>query len=202
MQTVGVGQRNTRARPVGRQFTAEHFEDFATAGGAAQFMAATFDQQRTQAFEQGLMGLAEAGQAEQTAERLTEVTHRFVRGDERQARTLHGLLAVQPPQAIAQRQRFDLLQYAGKTVAHTIGLTQQTRATPDQFFEIVGRHTEADHLRIQRQFLRRALQQFQQRFGELARRRAWPRSVSPRARVSSCSRRRCSSDLAAMPIAR
>ena len=147
-----------------RQFTAEHFENFATAGSTAQFMAATFDQQRTQAFKQRLMCLAETGQAEQTAERLTEVAHRLVRGDKRQARALHGLLAVQPPQTITQRQRFDLLQHTGKTVAHTIGLPQQTCATPDQFFEIVGRDAEADHLRIQRQLLWRALQQFQQRF--------------------------------------
>jgi hypothetical protein len=114
MQTVGIGQRDTRARPVGGQFAAEHFEHRAAAGGAAQLMAATFNQQRAQAFEQRLMRLTQAGQAEQTAERLAEVTHRFVRGDERQARALDGLLAVQPPQAIAQRQRFDLLQHGGK----------------------------------------------------------------------------------------
>ena len=165
MQAVGVGQRDASARPIGRQFTAEHFEDFTAAGGAAQFVAATFDQQRTKAFEQGLMGFTEAGQAEQTAERLAEVAHRFVRRDEGQARTLDRLLAVQPPQAIAQRQRVDLLQHGGETVAHAVGLTQQTRTAPDQLFEIIGGHTEADHLCIQRQFLRRALQQFQQGFG-------------------------------------
>ncbi len=164
MQTVGVGQRNTRARPVGRQLTTKYFEDFTAAGGTAQLMTATFDQQRTQALKQRLMRFAEAGQTEQAAEWLAEVAHRFVRGDERQARALHGLLAVQPPQTIAERQRFDLLQHAGKTVADAIGLTQQTRATPDQFFEIVGRNAEADHLRIQRQLLRRALQQLQQCF--------------------------------------
>src|SRR3546814_1996460 len=72
------------------------------------------------------------------------------------------LFAVQPPQAIAQRQRLDLLQYTRKAVAHTIGLAQQTGAAPDQLFEIVGRHAEADHLCIQSQFLWRALQQLQQ----------------------------------------
>ncbi|MNH17971.1 hypothetical protein D3C79_776600 [compost metagenome] len=72
---------------------------------------------------------------------------------------------MQPPQAIAQRQRFDLLQHGGESVADAISLTQQTRAAPDQFFEIFGGNAQADHLRIQRQFLRRALQQFQQGFG-------------------------------------
>ncbi|MCY1424249.1 hypothetical protein D9M71_399860 [compost metagenome] len=38
--------------------------------------------------------------------------------------------------------------------------------------------------------------------GVRASRRAAPASASPRVRVSSCSRRRCSSDFAAMPIAR
>ncbi|MNO63296.1 hypothetical protein D3C76_540020 [compost metagenome] len=165
MQTVGVGQCNSRAGPVGGHFTTEHFEDLAAAGGAPQLMATPFDQQRAQAFEQGLMGLTEAGQAEQSSEWLAEITQRSVRGDEGQARTLHRLFAVQPPQAIAQGQRFNLLQHGGETVAHAVGLPQQTCTTPDQLFEIFGRHTETDHLCIQRQLLRRALQQLQQGFG-------------------------------------
>src|SRR5690606_3034609 len=107
------------------------------AGGLAQFMAATFNQQRTQAFEQGLVSFAKAGQTEQTVQRLTQITNWLVRRDKRQARTLDSLLAVQPPQAIAQRQRFDLLQYRSEAVADTFGLAQQPGATPDQFFEIV-----------------------------------------------------------------
>ncbi|MNS08511.1 hypothetical protein D3C72_399740 [compost metagenome] len=165
MQTVGVGQRNACARPIGWQLTAEHFQHCTATGGATQFMTATFDQQRAQAFEQGLMGLTEAGQTEQSVQRLTEIAQWFVRSDEGQPRTLDRLLAVQPPQAIAQRQRFDLLQHGGETVAHAVGVTQQTRTTPDQFFEIFGGHAQTDHLCIQRQLLRRALQQFEQGFG-------------------------------------
>ncbi|MNP09329.1 hypothetical protein D3C76_1014310 [compost metagenome] len=62
MQAVGVGQRNTRARPIGGQFTTQHFKHGAATGGTAQFMAATFYQQRTQALEQRLVGLAKTGQ--------------------------------------------------------------------------------------------------------------------------------------------
>lgn len=72
---------------------------------------------------------------------------------------------MQPPQAIAQGQRVDLLQYGCKAIAHAVGLAQQARTAPHQLFKIIGRHAQADHLRIQRQFLGRALQQFQQRFG-------------------------------------
>ncbi|MNP41751.1 hypothetical protein D3C76_1354690 [compost metagenome] len=124
MQAVGVGQRNACARPVCRQLAAEHFKHRAATGGTAQLMAATFNQQRTQAFEQRLVGLAQAGQAKQAAQRLTEVAQRFVRGDERQAWTLDRLFTVQPPQPIAQRQRFDLLQHGGETIADAVGLTQ------------------------------------------------------------------------------
>jgi hypothetical protein len=60
------------------------------------------------------MGFTQAGQAEQAVERLAEVTHGFVRGDERQARALDGLLAVQPPQAIAQGQRSTCCNTAAK----------------------------------------------------------------------------------------
>ncbi|CRM80216.1 hypothetical protein [Pseudomonas sp. 31 R 17] len=111
------------------------------------------------------MCFAQAGQAKQAIERLAQVAHGLVRRDEGQARTLDRLLAVQPPQAIAQGQCIDLLQHGGKPVAHAIGLAQQARAAPHQFLEIIGRHAEADHLCIQCQFLRRALQQFQQGVG-------------------------------------
>ncbi len=162
---MGVGQGNAHTRPIGWQFAAEHFKHRTAAGGTPQFLAATFNQQRAQAFQQGLMGFAETGQAEQTVEWLAEVTHGFVRRDEGQARTLDRLLAVQPPQAIAQGQCVDLLQHGGKAVADAISLAQQACAAPHQLFEVIGGHAKADHLRIQRQFLRRALQQFQQRFG-------------------------------------
>jgi len=111
------------------------------------------------------MRFAKAGQAEQTAQRLAQIAHRFVRCHKRQPRTFDGLLAMQPPQAIAQRQRIDLLQYGSKAIAHAISLTQQTGTTPYQFLKVIGRHTQADHLCIQRQFLWCALQQFKQGFG-------------------------------------
>ncbi|KWV90080.1 hypothetical protein PFLmoz3_00078 [Pseudomonas fluorescens] len=165
VQAVGVGQGNTGAGPVRRQFTAQHFQHRAAAGGASQLVAAPFNQQGTQAFKQGLVRFTEARQAEQAVQGLAEVTHRFVRRHKGQARALDRLLAVQPPQAIAQGQRVDLLQYGGKAIAHAVGLAQQARTAPHQLFKIIGRHAQADHLRIQRQFLGRALQQFQQRFG-------------------------------------
>ncbi|MNI31724.1 hypothetical protein D3C73_856140 [compost metagenome] len=123
VQAVGIGQGNARARPVRRQLAAQHFEHLAATGSAAQFMATAFDQQRTQPLEQGLVCFAQAGQAEQTVERLAEITQGLVRCDEGQARTLDGLLTVQPPQAIAQGQRFDLLQHRRETAADAIGLT-------------------------------------------------------------------------------
>ncbi|RMT85845.1 hypothetical protein ALP39_04882 [Pseudomonas marginalis pv. marginalis] len=165
MQPVGVGQGDACARPIRRQLTAQHFEYCTAAGGTAQFLAATFDQQGAQALKQRLVGFAQAGQAEQAVKRLAEVAHGFIRRDKRQARTLDRLLAVQPPQAIAKGQCIDLLQYSGETIAHTIGLAQQACASPDQLFEVIGGHAQADHLRIQRQLLRRALQQLEQRFG-------------------------------------
>ncbi len=164
MQPMGIGQGNPRARPIGRQLAAQHFEHRPAAGGAAQFVTTAFNQQRTQAFKQSLVRCAETGQAEQAAQGLAEVAHRFVRGDEGQARTLDRLLAVQPPEAVAQGQGFHLLQHGGKTIADTIGLAQQARTAPDQFFEIIRGHPQADHLCIQRQLLRCALQQLEQRF--------------------------------------
>ena len=68
---------------------------------------------------------------EQAVERLAQVAQRLLRGDERQARLAHGLLAVQPPQAIAQRQRLATGQPEGKTAARATGLTQQARALPE-----------------------------------------------------------------------
>ncbi len=131
----------------------------------AQFVAATFDQQKAQALKQGLVGLTETRQTEQACQRLAQIANRFVGSNECKSRTLDGLLAVQPPQPIAQRQGFDLLQHGGKTVTHTIGLAQQAGTAPDQFFEIVSRDAQADHLGVERQFLRCALQQFEQVFG-------------------------------------
>ncbi|MNY74804.1 hypothetical protein D3C86_2139200 [compost metagenome] len=57
-------------------------------------MPTALDQQRAKAFEQGLMRLAQAGQAKQTIEWLAEVTQGGVRGDKRQPRALDRLLAV------------------------------------------------------------------------------------------------------------
>ncbi|MNP18873.1 hypothetical protein D3C76_1113730 [compost metagenome] len=111
------------------------------------------------------MGSTEAGQAEQAVERLVAVTQRLLRGDEGQARLAHLALAVQPPQALAQRQRLGLLQHGGKTAVDAVGALQQAGAAPGQFIEVFGHQVQADQLCIQRQFLRRALQQFQQRFG-------------------------------------
>ena len=70
------------------------------------------------------MRFAQTGQAEQAAERLAKVANGFVWGHKRQPRAFDRLFAVQPPQAIAQRQRFCLLQDGGKTIAHAIGLAQ------------------------------------------------------------------------------
>ena len=94
-------------------------------------MSAPFNQEGTQAFEQGLMRLAQTGQTEQTTERLAQITNRFVGRDKRQPRALDRLFAVQPPQAIAQRQCFHLLQHGGKAVAYTVRLTQQASTTPN-----------------------------------------------------------------------
>ncbi len=158
VQAMGVGQLNLPGRPLGWQFAAQRFEHGAAVGGVAQLVATAFDQQQAQTLEQRLMRLTEAGQAEQSGQRLAQITHGFVGGDERQTRTLDGLLAVQPPEAIAQRQRFHLLEHGGKAVTHAVGLAQQACAAPDQFFKIVGRYAEADHLCVERQFLRSALQ--------------------------------------------
>ena len=111
------------------------------------------------------MRFAEAGQTKQTAHGLAQIADRLVRGHERQPRTLDGLLAVQPPQTIAQRQGFHLLQHGGKAIADAVGLAQQACAAPHQFFEVIRRYAQTNHLRIQRQFLRGALKQLEQGFG-------------------------------------
>ncbi|SAM34871.1 hypothetical protein BN1864_LIB5394:04918 [Pseudomonas sp. 1 R 17] len=164
VQAVGVSQGDAGAGPVRWQLTAEHFEHRAAAGGAPQFLATAFNQQGAQAFKQGLMGFTQAGQAEQAVKGLAEIAHGLVGRNKRQARALDRLLAVQPPQAITQGQRIDLLQHCGKPIADAIGLAQQACASPDKLFEVIGRHAQADHLRVQRQLLRCALQQFQQGF--------------------------------------
>ncbi len=164
MQAVGVGQLDALGRPLGRHFAAQGFQHNATVGGVAQLMATAFDQQQAQTLQQRLMRLTQTGETEQTGQRLAQIADRFVRRDERQTRTFDRLLAVQPPQAITQRQRFNLLQHGSETVAHAVGFAQQACAAPDQLFKIVGRYAEADHLCVERQFLRCALQQFEQVF--------------------------------------
>lgn len=128
-------------------------------------MPTPFDQHFAQALKQSLMGRAEAGQAEQAIERLVTVTQWLLRGDEGQARLAHLTLAVQPPQALAQWQRLGLLQHGGKTAVDTVGALQQAGTAPGQFVEILSGNVQADQLRVQRQFLRRTLQQLEQRFG-------------------------------------
>ncbi len=124
MQTMGISQGDARARPIGRQFATKDLQHRPAAGGTPQFMATAFDQQGAQTFEQSLMGLTETGETEQAVQRLAEITQRLLRSDKCQPRLPDRLLAVQPPQAVTQRQRLDLLQDRGKTVAHTIGLAQ------------------------------------------------------------------------------
>ncbi|RCM70320.1 hypothetical protein PA35_06550 [Pseudomonas aeruginosa] len=159
MQAMRVGQDRSRAGPVRRQLATERREYAAAAGGAHQLGATPFQQQVAQAFEQRLVRFAQAGQAEQPGDRLTLVLQRLRRSDEGQPGALHQLFAVQPAQPVAQRQRFGLLEHGGEAVLHAAGLLQQARAEPGQFVEVLGVLAEADQLCVQRQFLRRALQQ-------------------------------------------
>ncbi|MNQ31016.1 hypothetical protein D3C85_443770 [compost metagenome] len=108
VQAVGVGQRQAQAGPVGLGFAAQGFENGAALGGAGQFAATALDQQRAQAFQQGQVGIPQAGQAEQAVEWLVEVAQGLFRGQVGQARALHGLVAVQPPETVAKRQRLTL----------------------------------------------------------------------------------------------
>ena len=52
-----------------------------------------------------------------------------------------------------------------EAVIDAFSLTQQTCPAPDQLFKVVCRDAQANHLRVERQFLRRALQQFEQGLG-------------------------------------
>ncbi|MCY1415766.1 hypothetical protein D9M71_312590 [compost metagenome] len=165
MQAMWIGQHDTCARPVRRRFTAQHFQYRTAAGGLVEHLPAAFDQHFAQTLEQGLVSGPKAGQAEQTVERLVAVTQRLLRGDEGEARLTNLALAVQPPQALAQRQRLGLLQHGGKATVDTVGTLQQAGTAPGQFVEVFCRHVQADQLRIQRQRLGRALQQLEQRFG-------------------------------------
>ncbi len=165
VQPMRVGQHDPHTGPVSRSLAAQHLQYGAAAGGLVEGLPTAFDQHFAQALKQRLMGRAEAGQAEQAIERLVAITQGLLRGDEGKARLTHLALAVQPPQALTQWQGVGLLQHGSEAAVDTTGALQQTRTAPGQLVEIFGRQVQADQLRIQRQFLRRTLQQFEQRLG-------------------------------------
>ena len=165
MQAVGVGESNAGAGPIGRYRAAQQAQHAADVAGAQQFLTAPLDQQAAQALKHGLMRFALAGQAKQAIDRLALMAQRLLRRDEGQPRLAHRLFAVQPPQAIAQRQRLDLLQAAGEITVDALHPAQQPCALPEQVVEIVGGDAKAKGAFVQQQFPRRALQQVQHRFG-------------------------------------
>ncbi|MNN29497.1 hypothetical protein D3C81_1431040 [compost metagenome] len=128
MQAMRVGQRHTGAGPVHRQLAAQCLQHRTHGGGAGQFAAAAVHQQGAQAFEHVALRLALAGQAEQPTHRGAGVLQFAGGGDEGQSRPQHPLAAVQPPQAVAQRQRLALLQAAGEAAFHAASLLQAARA--------------------------------------------------------------------------
>ena len=165
MQAVGVGQDDTPRRPVHRQLAAKGFEHAAAGGGLAEFMPAPLDQQVAQALEGLPLRLATAGQAEQPGERLGVMLQRSFRGDESQSGAADALLAVQQPEAVAERQRWLAQQSGGESGTAAAGLLQQANTLPGQVVGILGGESQADQLAVQRQLLRRAAQQGDQRLG-------------------------------------
>ena len=165
MQAMWIGQHDTCAGPVRRRLAAQYFQYRTAVGGLVEHLPAAFDQHFAKTLKQGLVSGAKAGQAEQTVERLVAVTQRLLRGDEGEARLTNLALAVQPPQALAQRQRFGLLEHGGKATVDTVGTLQQAGTAPGQFVEVFSRQVQPHQLRIQRQRLWRALQQLEQHFG-------------------------------------
>src|SRR3546814_4519540 len=105
MQAMCSVQRHAGTRPVCRHFAAQGFEHWATGRRLAQLLATAFDQQIAQPLEHGLMRLTHAGQHKKPVERLPLMLK--IRGwrDEGETRTLHRLLAAQPPETVTQRQR-------------------------------------------------------------------------------------------------
>ena len=161
VQAMGIEQRHTEAGPVRRHLTAQCLDHLAAVAGFTEGRRAATDQYIAQTLQRLTMRFALAGQAKQTTQRLTAKRQRLCRGDEGQTRPLDAGLAVQPPQAVAQRQRLATGQPEGKTAARATGLAQQTRALPEQFVEIFGRLPQRHQLAVQRQRLRRALQQLE-----------------------------------------
>ncbi len=150
MQAMGVGERHLGTRPVCRHFAAQGFEHCATGRRLAQLLPAAFDQQIAQALEHRPMRFAQAGQHEKTIERLPLMLEMGSWRDEGETRTLHRLLATQPPEAIPQRQRLAKRQTGVETRLHALRALEQLDALPGQLVEIIRSDTQRDQLAIQR----------------------------------------------------
>ncbi len=150
MQTMGVSQWHLGTRPVCRHFAAQGFEHCATGRRLAQLLPAAFDQQIAQALEHRPMRFAQAGQHEKTIERLPLMLEMGSWRDEGETRTLHRLLATQPPEAIPQRQRLAKRQTGVETRLHALRALEQLDALPCQLVEIIRSDTQRDQLAIQR----------------------------------------------------
>ena len=164
---MGVGQRHLRAWPVGGHLAAQSFEHRAAGSRLTQLLPAAFDQQVAQPLEHGLMRLTHAGQHEQPIERLALMLEIRDWRDESEARTLHRLLAAEPPQAIPQRQRLAERQTGIEARLHALRPLEQLDALPGQLIEVIGDDAQPDQLAIERQCLRRTLQQINDRLGAL-----------------------------------
>ncbi len=165
VQAVGIGQRHPGARPVRRHVAPQGFEHCATGGRLAQLRAAPLDQQVAQAFEHRPVRFTEAGQHEQAVERLAVMIQRRGGCDERQPRSLHRLLAAQPPEALTQRQGLVEREPGIEAGDHAFGALEQLDALPGQLIEVLGGDAQPHQLAIERQFLRRPLQQRDDRLG-------------------------------------
>lgn len=169
MQAVGVGQGHAQARPVGDGVTAEGFQQRTAGDGVHDLAAAPFHQQAAQALQQRLVGIPQARQAEQAGQGLALVLQGRRRGDEGQARPLHGLVGVQPPEAVAQGQRLALQQGRRKALVDAAGAAQQAGALQGQLVEVFGLAAEGDQLVVQRQVTGSALEQLEDGLGALGR---------------------------------
>ena len=163
MQPMGIGQRHLGARPVCWHVPAQSFEHRATGCRPAQLLTTTLNQQIAQPFEHGLMRFPHAGQHEKPIERLTLMLKIRDWRDESETRTLHRLLAAQPPEAVPQRQRLSKRQTGIEAGLHALRTLEQLHTLPSQLVEIIRRDTQRDQLAIKRQRLRRALQQVDDR---------------------------------------
>ena len=111
------------------------------------------------------MALAQAGQAEQATHRLLLQLQGLQRGDEGQAGALHRGLAVQPPEAVAQRQRLAGLQGTGEAGTHALHVLEHPGALPGQVFQVLGIDGQLHQFFVQCQRLGRALQQVEDLLG-------------------------------------